>query len=220
MKLYIYDHCPFCTKTLLTRSYLKIACDVELLMYDNEKKPTELIGKKQLPILITDEGEAIAESDEIVATFISLNEAGSRTLQAASDLQKIEQWKAHLSPHLVSLVFPRYLKAKGIKEFSTNSAKAYFKQKKEQTLGLNFEQAEAEKSMHLDAAAAQLDELSSWLTLPSERGDALSFDDVALYPWLRSLTLVRALKFPERIATYLNEVSHLTGVIDFRGIAI
>jgi len=217
MKLYIYDHCPFCIKVMLAIGYLGIECDVEILMNDDESTPVGLIGKKMLPILVCDDGKAIAESDDIV---LYLSRDAAKSIAGAVYAEGINEWKASAGPHLASLVFPRYMQADMIPEFATDSARNYFRAKKEAMLGKTFAEASAEQAFHLAEVTSYLKELSAWLPLPSNRSWQLSFDDIAIYPWLRNLTLVKPLLLPKRISDYLDEVTQLSGMVDYRRIAL
>ena len=52
MKLYIYDHCPFCVRARMIFGLRDVAVDEETLLNDDEDTPIGLIGAKQVPILI------------------------------------------------------------------------------------------------------------------------------------------------------------------------
>lgn len=49
MKLYIYDHCPFCVRSRMIFGLKDVACEIITLPNDDEETPTHLIGKKMLP---------------------------------------------------------------------------------------------------------------------------------------------------------------------------
>lgn len=68
----------------------------------------------------------------------------------------------------------------------------------------------------LNASFAKL----SWLQLPSERNNVLSYDDVNLFPALRNLTVVKGVQFPTRIRQYIDEVAALTSTSLYDDIAV
>jgi len=60
MKLYVYDHCPFCVRARMIFGLLVV------LANDDEATPIGLVGKKVVPILIKEDGTAMPESLDIV----------------------------------------------------------------------------------------------------------------------------------------------------------
>ncbi len=51
MKLYIYDHCPFCVRARMIFGLKKLAVEQIVLFDDDIETPTKMIGRKMLPIL-------------------------------------------------------------------------------------------------------------------------------------------------------------------------
>lgn len=51
MKLYIYDHCPFCVRARMIFGLRGVAVQQIFLQNDDEATPIRMIGAKQLPIL-------------------------------------------------------------------------------------------------------------------------------------------------------------------------
>ncbi|TCQ97970.1 glutathione S-transferase N-terminal domain-containing protein [Neorhizobium sp. JUb45] len=51
MKLYIYEHCPFCTRARLALGVKNIPYETVIVMEGDAETPTRLIGKKAVPIL-------------------------------------------------------------------------------------------------------------------------------------------------------------------------
>jgi Glutaredoxin 2 len=72
-----------------------------------------------------------------------------------------------------------------------------------------FSNALSQTKEHVVKVEAALNQLPT-LPLPSDHGNSISWDDVLIYPTLRNLTMVRDLSFPERVSTYIKEVSALT----------
>lgn len=63
MKLYVYDHCPFCVKARMIFGIKNIPVEIITLLNDDETIPIQLIGKKMLPILQLEDGTAMGERD-------------------------------------------------------------------------------------------------------------------------------------------------------------
>ncbi|MBF4426913.1 glutathione S-transferase N-terminal domain-containing protein, partial [Vibrio anguillarum] len=72
MKLYIYEHCPFSARVRYVAGMLNIPLDVINIAYDDDKTTTDLIGTKQVPLLIKDNDEVLAESLDIIVIFLEL----------------------------------------------------------------------------------------------------------------------------------------------------
>lgn len=130
MKLFVYDHCPFCVKARAIFGLKDIAFDLAILLNDDEATPTNMIGKKMAPIL-EHEGRFIAESMDIVTHVDGLS--GARILVGPRN-PAVMQWISEVSDTLFRLALPRWV-ASDFKEFSTTSARAYFKRNKEAIIG-------------------------------------------------------------------------------------
>ena len=57
MKLYVYDHCPYCVKARMIFGFKQIPFELITLADDDIKTPTSMIGVKMTPILEKDSGE-------------------------------------------------------------------------------------------------------------------------------------------------------------------
>ena len=56
MKLYIYDHCPFCVRARMIFGLRDVAVEEVVLANDDETTPIGMIGSKQVPILQKKDG--------------------------------------------------------------------------------------------------------------------------------------------------------------------
>ena len=54
MKLYIYDHCPYCLKARMIFGLKNIPVELHVLLNDDAETPTRMVGQKQVPILQKD----------------------------------------------------------------------------------------------------------------------------------------------------------------------
>ena len=66
MKLYIYDHCPFCVRARMIFGLRGVEVENIILANDDEDTPIGMIGAKQVPILEKDDGTFMGESLDIV----------------------------------------------------------------------------------------------------------------------------------------------------------
>ena len=70
MKLYIYDHCPFCVRARMIFGLRGMPVEEVILQNNDEETPIKMIGAKQVPILQKDGGSFMGESLDIVRPLI------------------------------------------------------------------------------------------------------------------------------------------------------
>ena len=66
MKLYIYDHCPFCVRARMAAGLFGADVEEVVMANDDEATPIGMIGAKQVPILQKEDGSFMGESLDIV----------------------------------------------------------------------------------------------------------------------------------------------------------
>ncbi len=69
MKLYIYDHCPFCVRARMAAGLFGADVEEVVLANDDEATPIGMIGAKQVPVLQKEDGSFMGESLDIVCHF-------------------------------------------------------------------------------------------------------------------------------------------------------
>ena len=129
MKLYVYEHCPYCVKARMIFGITHTPVNVEYLLSDDEKTPTRFIGKKMAPILQKDNGAYLPESLDIIA-YID-KQFGSEPLMPGGD-ERIQNLEATARKEFMyGLAMPRWVKLDPpLPEFATESARNYFIKKK------------------------------------------------------------------------------------------
>ena len=207
MKLYQYDHCPFCVRTDMVANYKQVNHDKVYLLNDDEKSCHDLINVKMVPILQFDDGQAMGESLDIVAVLEQHGNTG-KVLRPYGDYQSITRFFDQHSVAISCLLFPRNINI-GLPEFKTQSARDYFQRNKEAVIGRGFKQALSETATHKASVEAMLMQLPA-LELPSQHDNTISWDDVIIYPTLRNLTMVIDLHFPVAVRKYIDEVTAVT----------
>ena len=55
MKLYVYDHCPFCVRARMIFGLKNLPVELVVLANDDEATPIGLVGKKVVPILVKED---------------------------------------------------------------------------------------------------------------------------------------------------------------------
>lgn len=216
MKLFVFDHCPFCVKAMMIAGLKK--ADIELVYLQNHDIDAriEKVGANMVPILQKPDGSYMAESLDIVK-FIDNND-GSPVLAPEVHQDELVQWAEAARDCVPYLLYPRWLKV-DLPEFQVEEAKTWFYNKKTPMLSVSFEQAFDDSSHYIELANKALQTLE-WVTLPSERSNQLSYDDIHLFPMLRNLTVVKGLQYPTRVRQYIDEVAALTSVPLYDDVAV
>ena len=204
MKLYVYDHCPFCTRARMAVALRGVATELVYLPSDDEDTPIRLIGAKQLPILQKEDGSHMGESLDIVRYFYrqdssALDEAVRPEIQALVDA--FGDWGNRLiMPRSVQLDLP---------EFAAESSVAYFKGKKEAFLEASFEQLLQETPRYLAQAQEALRALDGLIAPNADyaNGTHLSMEDILVFPLLRNLSMVKGAAYPDNVAHYVRAMS-------------
>ena len=86
MKLYIYEHCPFCVRARMIFGLKNISVEQHVFLSDDVKSPTSMIGEKMVPILQKEDGSYMPESLDIVA-YVDSNYGKSPVLIGAKNLE-------------------------------------------------------------------------------------------------------------------------------------
>lgn len=216
MKLYYYDHCPFCVRALMAAHYKQISIEKVILLNDDEETCIRLVGAKQVPILEFDDGSAMPESLDIARKFDEFGNADKIIYPQTSAQQTVNDHISFAKSSISNLLYPRNVQI-GLPEFATSEAIAYFQRKKEISLKKTFDEAYAETPIHKEHVEAMLQSLPP---LPHAPDGSISWDDILIFPTLRNLTVVKGLNFPEPVKAYINRVSTLCGVHTYYDVAL
>lgn len=206
MKLFVYDHCPFCVKARMIFGLKQTAVELVILLNDDEATPISMIGKKMAPIL-QDADQYLAESMDIVAHIDGMS--GVKILSGASN-PDLAQWNTDVTSPLYSLALPRWA-ASDFEEFSTTAARAYFTRNKERMIG-NFEDHLAASPDYIAALNRHLLALEPLIQSPDAVNGELSEDDIHLFATLRSMSIVKGIVYPPAIEAYRLRMAELSGI--------
>ncbi|WP_417781329.1 glutaredoxin 2 [Stutzerimonas xanthomarina] len=196
MKLYYYDHCPFSARVRMLLNLKGIEAERVVLPADDEQTISQLIGKHQIPVLVCDDGEPMADSVEIAKYLDGFD---GQPMIREPDTPALHDWLEPFVPNLQYLGYPRWTQI-GLEEFASPSAYAHFREKKTESIG-DFETALANTEAKARKVTAQLRRLPQITDLTSTHGQP-RWDDVTLFPMLRSLSVVKAVEWPEDVRAY------------------
>ncbi len=201
MKLYIYDHCPFCVRARMAFGLFDVDAEQIILANDDEDTPIGMIGAKQVPILQKPDGSFMGESLDIVRW---VSEYAGQTL-TQTIRPEIQAWFDKVNAYQNKLVWPRNIKL-GLPDYPTQSAIDYFVKKKEATIG-KFEEHLNNTPQYLAELHTDLAELEKLVVSTEALAGELSMEDIIIFPVLRNLTMVRGLALPEKLLAYVNNMS-------------
>lgn len=207
MKLYIYDHCPFCLKARMIFGLKNIPIELNVLLNDDEATPTKMVGKKVVPILQKDDSRYMPESMDIVHYVDKLD---GEPLLTGSTTAAISDWLRHVNSYVQQLTTPRIAKAP-FDEFATPQARAYFANKKEAQIG-SFADHLSHSPGLIKKISDDLRKLDKLIVQPNAVNGELSDDDIHLFPLLRNLTLVAGIEWPSRVAAYRDNMAKQTQI--------
>jgi glutaredoxin 2 len=211
MKLYHYDHCPYCAKARMIFGFKNIPFEDEILLNDDEDTPIKMVEKKVVPILKKADGSFMPESLDIVK-YVDENFGSGEIVSYSSPRQEIKDWLYSSRNYVYDLAMPRWVKMP-LKEFKTQSAKDYFQTKKEKNnIGL-FSIALEKTPEFIQKAESELKYLEN-LMLENGRfyNDSVHIDDFHIFTTLRSLTTVKNLKWPPKLLSYLKSTAEKSKV--------
>lgn len=215
MKLYIYDHCPFCVKARMIFGLKNLPVELMVMLNDDEETPRKLIGQKMAPILQKADGSAMPESMDIVH-FI--DKSDGEPLLTGKTNPAITDWLRQVNGYVNKLLIPRIADA-SFAEFATPEARAYFKSKKEANMG-NFNELKSHAPGLIKKISDDLRQLDKLIVKPNAVNGELSTDDINLFPLLRSLTLVAGVNYPSRVTEYRDNMAKQTQINLLSSIAL
>lgn len=207
MKLYIYEHCPFCTRARMIFGLKNLPVEIKVLANDDEQTPVKMIGKKMVPILQKDDSRYMAESMDIVHYVDKLD--GHPLLTGARN-PAIAAWLRSIDSYVNRLLLPRFVRAP-FEEFANPSARQSFQTRKEQALGSFAEHMDHSAGL-IKKISAALRELDKLIVQPNAVNGELSSDDIELFPLLRNLTIVTGITYPTRVAAYRDNMANQTQI--------
>ncbi|HEZ3635689.1 TPA: GrxB family glutaredoxin [Neisseria meningitidis] len=205
MKLYIYDHCPFCVRARMAAGLFGADVKEAVLANDDEATPIGMIGAKQVPVLQKEDGSFMGESLDIVRHF-------DREDRLKDEVRpEIRAWLDKVGGYNDKLVQPRVIKI-GLPEFATPEAVKYFTDKKEKSIG-SFSANLNKTAQYLERINADLQELENLMDGASDGiNGGIGMEDILVFPVLRNLTVVRGIEWPQKVMGYLMTMSEKSGV--------
>ncbi|CAK1757173.1 glutaredoxin 2 [Vibrio splendidus] len=205
MRLYSYDHCPFSTRVRYVAGLLNLELNPQTLAFDDEQTTVDIIGKKQVPVLVSCEHEAIAESNDIITYLLDLsglNETGEPS-------EDVKEWQSNAFLTLQQIGYPRWTSLP-LGEFATESAKEAWRAKKE-TGEFNFKELISESSIIAGKAKILIGQAHEILNKWPSRSRSY-VDRAIIFSILRGFSSLEAIEWMPEMRKWLEEQSKESGV--------
>lgn len=207
MKLYVYDHCPFCVRVRMIFGLKNLPVELVVLANDDEATPIGLVGKKVVPILVKEDGTAMPESLDIVHY---VDKHFGEKILSEYVRPEIEAWLKEVGSYYGHLTTARFTQI-GLAEFETQSAVDYFTKKKTEFIG-DFSENIAKTETYLARLKGDLEKLAVLIQSENALNGQLSLEDIIVFPVLRNLTCVKGIKFPPAVLAYITNMAKLSNV--------
>lgn len=220
---YVYDHCPFCVRVRLALGLKGVKHELRFLANDDVKTPTMLANKKLTPIFeLPGRISAMTESMDIIRLMDSQPIFGAvHTFRPASNRTDIFAWQAKVASMNRIIQRPRYLMT-SLPEFAHFASKNAFvtnhplepfsmvdwKSLTDKERWQKYDDAYQTSSSLLGECNKSLQELEEIIFCSdycTEGG--LSYDDIDLWSRLRSVTLVKGIVWPQKLRSYMDNLS-------------
>jgi glutaredoxin 2 len=214
-RVYVYDHCPFACRVRYALGVKNVKHNVVWLMNDDVATPTALVGKKVVPVFepLGGGGPAQMESLDICAAVDADARYGPPGLfRPASGRTDISAWVSAHAMTVRRLTRPRVVAAP-LPEFVFADARDAFVRNHPLPDPSSYEENLADSPRlvaDLQSHMAALDDAIHCAEHCTPGG--LSFDDIDLFPRLRTLTLVKGLVLPPKTLAYLRHHSAMSEV--------
>ena len=204
MKLYVYDHCPFCTRARMIFGLKSIPLDLQFFLENDVDGPTKLVGKKTTPILEKTDGSHMAESMDIVHYLDEQH--GDKIVKSLAEDNPFQAWWGSAAMTVFKLAIPRLAQA-DLPEFATPEAREAFYTRQTKNFG-DFEDLFANAPEIIKEVEAQLEKLDPVLADYNE----VTEGDFFIFPLLRALSIVEGVKYPSNVRNYMERMEQATGV--------
>jgi glutaredoxin 2 len=205
MRLYMFEHCSLCFRVRMTAALKRLHLQETVVLDDDTDTLVGLVGKRQIPILVKDDGRPMLESMDMVKYIDSQGEP----ILVGPERAEIADWADRAAQKTSPLTWPRY-PLLGLPEFATVAALDHYTVRKRKMLG-DFVEHRAKTQDYIRGLTPLLDELDRLIESPKAVNAKLSLDDVRVLPLLRSAAVVKGLRLPHKVRDYFETMMAAIG---------
>ncbi|HEY2527800.1 MAG TPA: glutaredoxin 2 [Xanthobacteraceae bacterium] len=205
MRLYLFEHCSLCFRVRMAAALKHLHLQETVVLEDDSETMIDLIGKREVPILVKNDGQPMLESMDMVAYIDSLGTPEFVGPQRA----ELATWASTTADKTAPLTWPRY-PLLGLPEFGTIAAHDHYVVRKRKSLG-DLVELRAKTREHIDALMPELEKLDGMIESSTAVNGRLSLDDIRVLPLLRSAAVVKGLRFPQNVRDYFETMMSRIG---------
>jgi glutaredoxin 2 len=205
VRLYLFEHCSLCFRVRMIAALKRLHLQETVVLDDDSETMIGLVGKRQIPILVKNDGAPMLESMDMVAHVDSI---GERVL-TGPERPAVGVWAERVLAKLPPLTQPRY-PLLGLPEFGSVAALDHYHLRKRKALG-DFVELRANTRLHITKLMPDLEELAGLIQNPLAINGAPSLDDIRVLPLLRSAAVVKGLRFPSKVRDYFETMMNHIG---------
>lgn len=201
----MFEHCSLCFRVRMIAALKRLHVQETVVLDDDSDTMIGLVGKRVVPILVKDCGQPMLESMDMV-TY--LDGIGDRVL-TGPQRSEVAAWADKIVSKTAPLTMPRY-PLLGLPEFGTIAALDHYHLRKRKAFG-DFVELRANTRHHINELMPNLEELDRLIESPMAVNGNLSFDDIHVLPLLRSVAVVKGLRFPHKVRDYFEAMMSRLG---------
>lgn len=205
MKLYMFEHCSLCFRVRMTAALKRLHLQERVVLDDDSETMISLVGKRVIPILVKDDGQPMLESLHMVDHIDAI---GDPVLTGEVRLE-IKQLEDQLLEKTPPLTMPRY-PLLNLPEFATVAAHDHYIVRKRKAYG-DFVELRAKTRAFISELMPVLETLDRLMESPNALNGTLSKDDIRILPLLRSVAVVKGLRFPAKVRAYFETMMERIG---------
>jgi glutaredoxin 2 len=205
MRLYLFDHCSLCFRVRMTAALKHLHLHETVVLDDDTDTMVDLVGKRQIPIFVKDDGTTMLESMDMVRHIESKGEP----IFTGPQRQDISAWAEVTASKSAPLTWPRY-PLLALPEFATIAAHDHYVVRKSKVIG-DLVEHRAKTREYLRDLVPQFELLERMIESPRALNGVLSLDDVRVLPLLRSAAVVKGLRFPDKVRAYFETMMEASG---------
>jgi glutaredoxin 2 len=200
MKLYMFEHCSLCFRVRMVAALKRMHLQETVVLDDDTDTMIGLVGKRQIPILLKDDGKSMLESMDMVKYIDGLG----TPILLGPERPEIANWADQVVSKTAPLTMPRY-PLLGLPEFATAAALDHYIVRKRKTYG-DFVELRSHSRQQIRDLMPKLEELDALIESPQAVNGTLSMDDIRVLPLLRSAAIVKGLSLPRRVRDYFESM--------------
>ncbi len=201
----MFEHCSLCFRVRMIAALKRLHLQETVVLDDDTDTMVGLAGKRVIPVLVKDDGQPMLESMDMVKYV----DGHGDPMLVGPERPEIGAWADQVVAKTAPLTMPRY-PLLGLPEFATVAALDHYNLRKRKAFG-DFVELRANTRRYISDLMPSLEELDRLIETPLAVNGALSFDDIRVLPLLRSVAIVKGLRFPGKVRNYFESMMDRIG---------